>query len=484
MSAQPPARATSSEADTDPDAGTADLLRRTAELAIAYRRDLASRPVRPSVGYDELLATLGGPLPEHGEGAGAVIEQLAREVPPGLIAMPGPRFFGFVLGGGVPAAVAADWLTSVWDQNSPFAGVTPAPAVVERVAGEWLIELFGLPAGSSVGYTTGATVANFVGMAAARHAVLERAGWDVERDGLQGDAPQVTVIAGADAHVTLFHAIRLLGLGTGRVLRVDADDQGRMRAAALSDVVAGVRGPAIVCLQAGNVNSGAFDPLADAIAIVREHLPDAWIHVDGAFGLWAAASPSLRGLTEGIASADSWSTDAHKWLNVPFDSGLIFVRDRKAHGAAMSISASYLLSDEEHLRDPGDYAPELSRRARGFPVYAALRSLGRDGVVDLVDRCCRYARRFADALREEPGVEILNDVVLNQVLVRFDESDARTRDVIARLQADGTAWFGGGSWLGRGVMRISVINWWTRDHDVELAIDAIRRSLAASRADG
>jgi glutamate/tyrosine decarboxylase-like PLP-dependent enzyme len=406
---------------------------------------------------------------------------LAREVPPGLIAMPGPRFFGFVLGGGVPAAVAADWLTAVWDQNSPFAAVTPAPAVAERVAGEWLLELFGLPAGSSVGFTTGATVANFVGVAAGRHAALAKAGWDVERNGLQG-APTLTVLAGADAHVTLFHSIRLLGLGTDCVQRVAVDDQGRMRLDALRDTVSSISGPAIVCLQAGNVNSGAFDPLADAITVIREHLPDAWIHVDGAFGLWAAVSPSIRHLMAGAAGADSWSTDAHKWLNVPFDCGLIFVRDRVAHGASMAITASYLLSDEEHLRDPGDHVPELSRRARGFPVYAALRSLGRDGVVDLVERCCRYARRFAAALAAEPGVAILNDVVLNQVLVRFDGSDDRTRDVIARIQADGTAWFGGGSWQGQHVMRISVINWWTRDADVERSIDAIRRSLAASRA--
>jgi glutamate/tyrosine decarboxylase-like PLP-dependent enzyme len=465
---------------TDPDTGTGDLLRRTAELAIAYRESLPERPVAPTIGFDDLESALGGPLPEHGEGAEAVIERLARQVPPGLIAMPGPRFFGFVLGGGLPAAVAADWLTAVWDQNSPFAAVTPAPAVVERVAGDWLIDLFGLPAGASVGFPTGATMANFVGVGAGRHAVLERAGWDVERDGLQG-APDVTVVAGEDGHVTLFHSIRLLGHGTGCVRRVAADDQGRMRADALRDVVTAISGPAIVCLQAGNVNSGAFDPLADSIAIVRDPLPHAWIHVHGGFGLWAAASPSLRHLVAGLGGADSWSTDAHKWLNVPFDCGIIFVRDRVAHGAAMSITASYLLSDEEHLRDPGDYVPELSRRARGFPVYAALRSLGRDGVTDLVERCCRYARRFADTLRAQPGVAILNDVVLNQVLVRFDDSDARTADVIARLQADGTAWFGGGQWRGQGVMRISVINWWTRDTDIDRALDAILRALAASR---
>ena len=396
--------------------------------------------------------------------------------------MAGPRFFGFVLGGSHPAALAADWLTATWGQNSPFATATPAAAVVERIAGQWLVDLFGLPATTSVGFATGGTMANFVGLAAARHAVLAQAGWDVGRDGLQG-GPPVTVVAGADGHVTLFHALRLLGLGSGRARRVAVDEQGRIRPEALRETLAGVSGPVIVALQAGNVNSGAFDPLAECVAIVRDHAADAWIHVDAAFGLWAAASPARRHLLDGHAGADSWSTDAHKWLNVPFDCGLIFVRDPAAHRAAMSLTASYLPGAEER-RDPGDYVPELSRRARGFPVYAALRSLGRTGVEDLVERCCRYARRFADSLREEPGVAILNDVVLNQVLVRFDDSDARTKDVIARLQADGTAWFGGGTWRDQWVMRISVINWWTRDHDVERSLEAIRRALAASRAPG
>ena len=469
------------EREADPDAGTSDLLRRTAEHAIEYRSSLPDRRVTPTATWDDLVAALGGPLPDTGHGADPVIDLLARAVPPALMGMAGPRFFGFVLGGSQPAALAADWLTAAWGQNSPSAVVTPASAVVERIAGEWLIGLFGLPVGSSVGFTTGGTMANFTGLASGRHAVLMRAGWDVGRDGLHA-GPAVTVIAGADAHVTLFHSIRLLGLGSGNVRRVAVDDQGRMLPAALREVVAGVSGPAIVALQAGNVNSGAFDPLGECIAVVREHLPEAWIHVDAAFGLWAAAAPSLSHLVAGHDGADSWSTDAHKWLNVPFDSGLIFVRDRAAHRAAMSFTESYLTFDEEHNRDPGDYVTELSRRARGFPVYAALRAIGRQGVVDLVERCCRYARRFADALREDRGVAILNDVVLNQVLVRFDDSDARTKDVIARLQADGTAFFAGGSWQGRFVMRISVINWWTRDRDVEVSLAAIRGALAASRA--
>ncbi len=464
----------------DPDAGTADLLRRTAELAIAYREQLADRPVAASASAADLRAALGGPLPEDGEDPFAVISAMARDVPPGLIAMPGPRFFGFVIGGGLPAAVAADWLTTVWDQNSPSSLITPAAAVAEWIAGDWLIELFGLPPGSSVGFTTGATMANFTGVAAGRHAVLRRAVWDVEADGLQ-QAPGVTVVTGADAHVTLFAALRMLGLGSASARRADVDGQGRIIPAGLGRALDGVSGPAIVCLQAGNVNTGAFDPLRECIAIVRERLPEAWIHIDGAFGLWAAVSPALCPLIDGHDGANSWSTDAHKWLNVPYDTGLVFVRDAAAHRAAMSMTASYLPFDDEHARDPGDYVPELSRRAREFTVYAALRSLGRSGVVDLVERCCRYARRFADELATWPGVEILNDVVLNQVLVRFDDSDDRTRDVIARLQADGTAWFGGGTWMGRWVMRISVISWWTREGDVDRSLEAIRRSLASSR---
>ena len=333
-----------------------------------------------------------------------------------------------------------------------------------------------------MGFVTGGTMANFTAMLAGRHAVLRAAGWDVEQQGLQG-APTVSVVTGADAHVTLFAALRMAGLGAGTARRVAVDDQGRMRADALAKTLDEISGPAIVNLQAGNVNSGAFDPFEVAVPLIRERLPDAWIHVDGAFGLWAAASPTHAHLLAGGAGADSWSTDAHKWLNVPFDSGLIFARDGAAHRAAMSMTASYLFFDDAQ-RDPGDYVPELSRRARGFPVYAALRSLGRAGVRELVDRCCDLACRFATSLATDPGSEILNDVVLNQVLVRFDDSDERTRDVIARVQADGTAWLAGGTWNGRHVMRISVINWLTREPDVDLSIEAIRRALRDSRAAG
>jgi len=474
--------ATPADPGADPDAGTADLLRRAAELAIEYRAGLAGGPVAPRTTTAALQAAFGGPMPEHGAPAGVVIEDLAREVLPGLMAMAGPRFFGFVIGGGLSAAVAADWLTSAWDQNAAAAILSPAAAAIEAVAAEWLIDMFGLPGGTSVGFTTGATMANFTALAAARDAVLRRVGWDVEADGLHG-GPRVSVVIGEDAHVTVFAGLRMLGFGERAPLRVAADGEGRVRLDALRAILGRVVGPTIVCLQAGNVNSGSFDPLAAAIAIVREVRPDAWVHIDGAFGLWAAAVPSLRHRMAGHAGADSWSTDAHKWLNVPYDCGLVFVRDAAAHRAAMGMSASYLPFNTVAERDPGDFVPELSRRARGFPVYAALRSLGRSGVVDLVERCCGLARRFADALVVDPGTEVLNEVVLNQVLVRFDDSDARTRDVVRRLQEDGTAWFGGGTWHGKAVMRISVINWATREHDVDRSVDAIRRCLASSRRD-
>lgn len=480
MNDHEPGGGPSSARPADPDAGTADLLRRTAELAIEYRAGLADRPVAPRTTAASLEAVLAGPIPDQGQPAREVIEDLARTVSPGLMAMPGPRFFGFVIGGGLPAAVAADWLTSVWDQNAPSAVASPAAAAVETVAGNWLVDLFGLPLGTSVGFTTGATMANFTALAAARDAVLRRVGWNVEADGLHG-GPRVNVVIGEDAHVTVFAGLRLLGFGDQAPLRVAADQEGRIRLDSLRAVLGRVSGPTIVCLQAGNVNSGSFDPFVAAISLVREMQPDAWVHIDGAFGLWTAAVPSLRHRVTGHEGADSWSTDAHKWLNVPYDCGLVFVRDSAAHRAAMGMSASYLPFNTVAERDPGDFVPELSRRARGFPVYATLRSLGRSGVVELVERCCELAGRFADGLSLDPGTAVLNEVVLNQVLVRFDDSDDRTRDVVRRLQEDGTAWFGGGTWHGKAVMRISIISWWTRQDDVDRSLEAIRRCLATSR---
>ena len=335
----------------------------------------------------------------------------------------GPRYFGFVIGGGLPSAVAADWLTTVWDQNAAMFSTSPAASVVEEVAAGWLVELFGLPAGSSVGFSTGATMATFTGLAAGRHRVLERVGWNVEENGLAG-APEIAVVVGAEAHVTIHVSLQMLGLGRDRVHRVAADDQGRMRPDALRATLAGLRDrPVLVCAQSGNVNTGAFDPLPEIVAAVREQ-PNAWLHVDGAFGLWAVPTPSLQHLVAGIGDADSWTTDAHKWLNVPYDSGIVIVRDAAAHHAAMTLGAAYYVETAGGERDPYNWVPESSRRARGFPIYAALRELGREGVAAMVERCCGLARRMADGLPQRPGRTILNDVVLNQVLVRFSPTRA------------------------------------------------------------
>jgi glutamate/tyrosine decarboxylase-like PLP-dependent enzyme len=395
------------------------------------------------------------------------------------MATPGGRFFGFVIGGSLPAALAADWLASAWDQNAGLYAAAPAASVVEEVCGVWLIELLGLPEDASFGLVTGCQMANFTALAAARHSVLEAIGWDVEADGLSG-APAVRLIAGEERHVTIDRALRFLGLGTADLRTVPADGQGRMRADALKDALAECTGPTIVCAQAGNVNTGAIDPLRAICDTAHE--AGAWVHVDGAFGMWAAASPGLRQLVGGIERADSWATDAHKWLNVPYDSGFVFCAHQVAHQAAMGIHASYLVHSEGQERDEMDWNPEFSRRARGFPVYAALRSLGRSGVAELVDRCCAHARRFAEDLRGEPGVELLNEVVLNQVLVRFldpgRDHDARTRAVVKAVQEDGTCWLGGTTWHGKAAMRISVSNWSTTTEDVDRSVAAILRAAS------
>jgi glutamate/tyrosine decarboxylase-like PLP-dependent enzyme len=409
-----------------------------------------------------------------------VIAELARAVEPGLMATAGGRFFGFVIGGSLPAALAADWLTSAWDQNAGLYVAAPAASVVEEVCAKWLAELFGLPEGNSFGLVTGCQMANFTALAAARHRVLEQAGWDVEAEGLPG-APRVRVIVGEERHVTIDRALRFLGFGSSSLRPVPADEQGRMRPDALRSVLAESPGPTIVCAQAGNVNTGAVDPL-DAVCEVAGEA-GAWVHVDGAFGLWAAASPASRHLTRGIERADSWATDAHKWLNVPYDSGLVFCAHPDAHRAAMGTNASYLVYSEGTERDQLDWNPEASRHARGFPIYAAIRSLGRSGIADLVDRCCAHARRFAEALAREPEVELLNDVALNQVLVRFlspdGDHDARTRAVVESVEEDGTCWLGGTTWQGKAAMRVSVSNWSTTAEDVDRSVAAIVR--AASR---
>ena len=459
-----------------------ELLSRTAELALEYLRSLPERRVGATAAADELRAALGGGLPERGEDPLQTIERLARQADPGLVAMAGSRYFGFVIGGHVPAALAADWLTSTWDQNAGLYATSPANSVAEEVAAGWLLEILGLPRTASVGFTTGGAMANFTGLAAGRHAVLARRGWNVEERGLYG-APEIDVVIGDEAHATILSALQMLGLGRERVKRVATDEQGRMRADALREGLAGCAGPLIVCAQAGNVNTGAFDPLEEIVPQVRER--GGWLHVDGAFGLWAAASPVHAPLVHGAALADSWATDGHKWLNVPYDSGIVIVADPEAHRQAMTISAAYLVQTGGAERDPFDYVPEFSRRARGFTVYAALRSLGRAGVRDLVERCCALARRFADRLRAEPGIEILNDVVLNQVLVRFHprqeggDADATTREVIARVQADGTCWLGGTVWHGLAAMRISVSNWLTGEGDVDESVAAILRAYGA-----
>jgi glutamate/tyrosine decarboxylase-like PLP-dependent enzyme len=455
------------------------LLAKTAAEAASYLSGLDQRPVGARADRSELLARLGGPLPEQPADAETVVGDLSRAADPGLIGSAGPRYYGFVVGGSLPSALAADWLTSVWDQNAGGYVLSPAAAVVEEVAAGWLVELLGLPPSTSVGFTTGATMANFICMAAARSRVLESVGWDVERNGLFG-APPVEVVVGADRHVSLELALRYLGLGSERVRVVPADDQGRMRADLLGDELRRCDGPIIVCAQAGDVNSGAFDPLDQICDIAHEH--GAWVHVDGAFGLWAAASPDRRHLIAGIENADSCGTDGHKWLNVPYDSGLAFVADPVAHRQAMSLlAASYLVFGEGGERDNANWVPEMSRRARGFPIWAAIRELGRSGIAEMVDRGCECARRFADGLGAAPGVEILNEVVLNQVLVRFTapdggDSDAFTRDVVTRVQADGTSWLGGTTWQGKAAIRISVSNWSTTEADVDRSVEAILRA--------
>ncbi len=454
------------------------LLRQTLDLAAAYLRQLTERPVGAQTTVDALRAALGGPLPDEGANPARVIDDLARAADRGLVASAGPRYFGFVIGGSHPAALAADWLTSTWDQNAGLYVSSPAAAVVEEVAASWLLDLLGLPPDASVGFVTGATMANFTCLAAARHGVLRHAGWDVEADGLQG-APRVYVVAGEEAHVTIFAALRLLGLGSRNVLRVPADGQGRMRAGRLASVLAECPGPTIICAQAGNVNTGAFDPFKEITTITHDH--GAWLHVDGAFGLWAAAALALRDHAAGIELAHSWSMDAHKWLNVPYDSGIAIVRDSEAHRAAMSATAAYLVQAAGQERDSFDWVPEFSRRARGFAIYATLRSLGRRGAAALIERCCGLARLMAERLQTAPGVKILNDVVLNQVLVRFhpprgDSADAFTNAVIARVQRDGTCWLGGTVWHGMAAMRISVSNWATTEDDIERSAVAILKA--------
>ncbi len=438
------------------------LLDAAAAYAARYLEHLSHRRVAPEATALEALTTLDRPFPEAGRDASAVLDELDRVGSPATVASAGGRYFGFVIGGSLPVTLAANWLAGAWDQDAGLSIAAPGAAKFEAVALRWLREALDLPAGCEGGFVTGATMANFTGLAAARHALLSRERWDVEAQGLF-DAPPLTVVVGDEAHVSLLKALALLGLGRERVVRVPTDDRGRMR----PDRLPALDSRSILCVQAGNVNTGAFDPAPELCAAA--HAASAWVHVDGAFGLWALAAPARAHLAAGFEAADSWALDAHKWLNVPYDSGLALCRDGAALRAAMAAHAAYLTPGGG--REPDDYTPELSRRARGVEIWAALYALGRTGLADLVERCCRHAARFAAGLRAA-GCEILNDVALNQVLVSFG-SDERTRRVIAAVQADGTCWCGGTVWQGRAAMRISVSSWRTTEEDVERCIKAI-----------
>jgi aromatic-L-amino-acid decarboxylase len=406
-----------------------------------------------------------------------VVEELVAAAEPGLVGTQSPRYFGFVIGGGLDAAIAADWLTAVWDQNGGGYPAGPAAAVVEEVACEWILEILGLPGDAGVGLTTGCQMAHFTCLAAARHRALADAGWDVEADGLFG-APPIRVFVGAKAHATVFAALRMLGLGGRRLELVPVDDHGRMRASELARLLSRGEGPAIVVAQVGEINTGAIDAMPAIVRLAREH--GAWCHVDGAFGLWAAASPTLRPLLDGVAEADSWATDAHKWLNVPYDSGIAIVRDRTAHAAAMNsfAEADYIPRPQHDERYPADWVPEFSRRARGFSVYAALRELGRVGISELIERCCDCARVMAEELARDRRVTVLNDVILNQVLVRFAHGRENiTHQVIDAAQREGTCWMSGTEWDGEPAMRISVCNWRTTEDDIRRSARAILAQL-------
>ncbi|MGI5239499.1 pyridoxal phosphate-dependent decarboxylase family protein [Dactylosporangium sp. CA-139066] len=444
--------------------------------ARAWLGTLPDRPVPPLTDADALVPAFGGALPDGPTDPAEVVEALARTAEPGLMAMPSGRFYGWVIGGTLPAALGADWLVSAWDQNAAMRYPTPAVAAIEEAAGAWLVDLLGLPAGSDVGFVTGATMANFTGLAAARRHVLARRGWDLDTLGLSG-APRIRVLVGEERHDTVDLALRHLGLGAPTA--VAADEQGRIRLDALAEALAAAGdAPVIVCLQAGNVHSGAFDPIGEAAELAHRH--GAWVHVDGAFGLWAAATPALRDRLPGLAAADSWATDAHKTLNVPYDCGIVIVADPAALRAAMGVQASYLIepAGPGGPADPFEKVPELSRRARGVPVWAALRSLGRRGVAELVDGLAGHARRLADGIAALDGAEVLNDVVFTQVCATFGD-DERTAAVTRALLADGTAWMSGSRWRGRAVLRVSVSNWSTDEADVEASLAALRGAVVA-----
>jgi glutamate/tyrosine decarboxylase-like PLP-dependent enzyme len=455
------------------------LLTRAARHAQDYLRGVSSRAVGATATGDELREALGGPLGTAGDDPVAVIDRLAAAGATGTVATQGGRYFGFVVGGSLPVATAADWLVSAWDQNAGLFVLSPAVSVIEDTTIGWIRDIVGLEDHWSGAFVTGCQMATFTSLATARLKVLRDVGWDVEADGLTG-APPIDVVVSDEGHYTVFRALRMLGLGDARARRVPTDAQGRARATDLARMLDATTGPCIVSIQAGNVNTGAFDPIADVADAAKAR--GAWLHVDGAFGLWAAASPSTAGYLEGISDADSIATDGHKWLNVPYDCGVVLCAHPDLHRAAMTLLAPYI-EDSKVERDPHEYVPDESRRARAVPVYAALRSLGTNGLRDLVERNCAMARRLADQLRGRHGIRVLNEVVLNQVLVRFEppgggDADAFTRDVISRVQADGTCWLGGTTWKGMVAMRVSVSNWSTSEDDIDRSVGAI---LAAAR---
>ena len=452
------------------------LLERTAEIAARYLETLDSRPVRAGSDYGAMLATVDGPVPEEGADPADVVDELARVAEPGLTAMGSGRYYGFVIGGTLPSSLAADWLVSTWDQNTGLAQVTPATSALEAVTGRWVLELLGLPPHCSFAFVTGCQMAHVTTLAVARHALYDRIGYDLPERGLAG-APPLRVVVGAKRHVTLTRALRLLGIGAAQEHVVPVDDQGRMRVELLGDVLADDDAPTIACVQAGEVNTGSFDDLETAVAVAHER--GAWVHVDGAFGLWAATSPSLAHLVRGHDGADSWATDAHKWLNVPYDCGIAICAHPRMHAAAMEYAAPYLDVATDAERDPMGYSPEFSRRARSVPAWAAIRALGRRGVAEMVESSCASARAIAEGLAALPGCRLLNDVVLNQVLIRF-EDDERTSAIVAAVQREGEAWMSPTRWDDSAAIRISVSCWRTDADDVERTVAAFARAAAGA----
>jgi glutamate/tyrosine decarboxylase-like PLP-dependent enzyme len=457
-----------------------DVLACAQSHAAAYLDSLPHRVVGATIDADELRRRLGGPLPPNPSDPVQVIDELVRKVEGGIVASTGGRFFGFVMGGTLPVALAADWLTSTWDQNAAAYVCAPAAVVTEEICGAWLKTLLGLPETASFGLVTGCQMAHTTALAAARHRLLQHRGIDVERSGLAG-TPPLRVLTSENRHESIIRAVRLLGIGTAAIELLPCDEDGAIELAALEAALARSERPSIVCLQAGDLNTGAFDPFERACALA--HAAGAWVHVDGAFGLWAAASPRYRHLVAGVERADSWATDGHKWLNLSFDSGFVFVADPAAHSAVLSQKTSYAIP-QEGVREPKDWNPEWSRRARGFVAYAALRSLGQSGIAELVERCCRLARRLVDGLAALPGTEVLARPRINQGLVRFlaadGQHDRRTGQVIGAIQACGAAWFGGTTWRGKRAMRISVCDWRTSEDDVDRAVASVRLVLAAA----